>query len=179
MTKKKDFREEFQQVIEHLRDPLRMRLAVAGLTLVVMFFAISEPLNGKIKRSKRDLLELRQTAATAQEVVLLRGALGKVDASVMRGDNDVVTSHLIGMVREESLDLLRIDSEAPTRLGPMETIRVSMDVTGDFQSLNGLLHRIESDAYLMRVETLVINPAERKRTTPAMQMTVRILRDKS
>ena len=179
MPKETNLRAELAQVIEHLRDPMRMRLTVAGVTLVVMFFAISEPLHGRIKRSKRDLNDLKNTAATAQEVVLLRNSFESIDDRVMRGGNDEVTSRLINMVRQESLDLLRIDAEAPTRLGPLETIRASIDVAGSFESLNRLLYRIESDQFLMRIETLTINPPERRRTTPSMQISVRILKDKS
>ena len=79
MPKETNLRAELAQVIEHLRDPMRMRLTVAGVTLVVMFFAISEPLHGRIKRSKRDLNELKNTATTAQEVVLLRNSFESID----------------------------------------------------------------------------------------------------
>ncbi|NND98740.1 MAG: hypothetical protein HKN47_15575 [Pirellulaceae bacterium] len=180
MTDKKDWRSELEQITTQLRDPFRMRVAVAGVTLVVMFFAISEPLHGRIKQSKRELEQIRGTSKTAEEVVLLRSHLENVEPGIMRGDsNDVVTSHLIDLVRQQSVDLQRIDAEAPTRLGPIKTVRVNIDVSGSFQDLTALLHALESGQYLIRVENIVVTPPERNQSTPTMQLSLRVLRDQA
>ncbi len=62
-----------------LRDPFRMRIAVVGVTLAIMFFAISNPLHGKMKRSQRELASSEQSTTTAEEVLLLRSHLDNVD----------------------------------------------------------------------------------------------------
>ncbi len=179
MSNKKDWRAELEQVAAHLRDPFRMRLAVAGVTVLVMFFAISEPLHGRIKRSKRDLTQLENTVQTAEEVLLLRSHLEKVDPRLVpKGGSDMITAYLIEIARSESVDLMRIDTQSPTRLGPLESVRVSMDAIGPIESLHKFLHALESGQYLTRVETIAISPPERDRKTPTMQMSVRLLRDK-
>ncbi|QDT13326.1 GspMb/PilO family protein [Planctomycetes bacterium K23_9] len=180
MSKEKDWRAELQQVAQHLRNPLRMRMAVAGVALAIMFFAVSEPLHGRMKKQKRELADLENTAKVAQEVVLLRAHLEAVQPGIMAGDsNDAITSHLIDLVRGESVDLMRIDTEAPSRMGPLESVRVSMDVTGSFDSLSRLLQQLESGVYLLRIESVSIKPAERNRRTPSMQLSLLMLKEKS
>lgn len=179
MANKKDWRAELEQVAEHLRDPLRMRIAVAGITILVMFFAISEPLHGKIKRSKRDLEQLKSTVKTAEEVILLQSHLEKVNSSLApAGTSDAITAYLIEITRDHSIDLMRIDTQSPTRLGPLESVRVAMDVSGSIESLNKFLHALEGGQYLVRIETVAISPPERDRKHPTMQLSVCLLRDK-
>ena len=50
MSNKKDWRAELEQVAEKLRDPIRMRLAVAAVAVAIMYFGISEPLYGRMKQ---------------------------------------------------------------------------------------------------------------------------------
>ena len=177
MSNKKDWRAELEQVAEKLRDPLRMRLAVAGVALAVMYFGISEPLYGRMKQGKRELQQLETKVKTAEEVLLLRDHLEAVEPRILDKDGeDIIVAHLIEIVREQSVDLMRIDAESPERLGPMKTIAVSLDLSGSFADLTRVLHRFESDPYLLRVETISISPGDRTKTTPTMQLTLKMLR---
>tara|TARA_R110002049_G_scaffold4601_5_gene32098 strand:- start:140046 stop:140588 length:543 start_codon:yes stop_codon:yes gene_type:complete len=177
MSNKKDWRAELEQVAETLRDPMRMRVAVAGVSLAIMYFGISEPLYGRMKQEKRQLQQLETKVRTAEEVLLLRDHLQAVEPRILRQDgDDIVVAHLIEIVREHSVDLMRIDAESPERLGPMKTIAVSLDLTGEFTDLTKVLHRFESDPYLLRVETIAISPGDRSQSTPTMQLTLKMLR---
>lgn len=176
MSTKKDWRAEFEQVAEKLRDPMRMRIAVGGVALMIMYFGISEPLYGRMKRENRQLQQLKMTVATAEEVLLLRDHLKAVEPRILKSDGDeFVVAHLIEMVREQSVDLMRIDAETPQRVGPMKTISVSLDLSGSFLALTKTLQRFESDPYLIRVETISISPGDRSQSTPTMQLTLKML----
>ncbi|WP_182870837.1 GspMb/PilO family protein [Rhodopirellula sp. JC639] len=176
---KKDWRQELQQAAEQLRDPLRMRIAVALVMVVLMFFAISEPLHGKTKKTRRDLQQLRAKVKTAEEVMLLEDALEHVRPRIIQGEgNDAVTSFFIDLFRDGGADLLQINAEAPQRLGPIYNVRVTLDLEGEFSQLNDALFLLESQPELIRVETLVINPAERGDAKPTMQLSVRMLKEK-
>ncbi|MGB7344008.1 MAG: hypothetical protein WBD20_07330 [Pirellulaceae bacterium] len=180
MSNKKDWRAELDQAAEHLRDPLRMRIAVAGVALVVMFFAVSEPLHGRIKDRKRDLNDLENTTKVAEEVLLLRAHMDKVEPGILRGgNNDAIRSHLINLVRAEDTDLIRIDASAPERLGPIESIHVKMAVSGSFSALSRLLQNIESSPLLTRIESIDISPAEKDKKSTSMNLSLRMLKDKS
>ena len=178
MTKKSDWRSELDQVAEKLRDPFKMRMTVAGVTVAIMCFAINDPIHGRMKRSNRDLNQMKTTVRTAEEVMLLRDKFAEVEDRIIKGkSNDVVVSHLIDIVRSEPVELMRIDAQAPERLGPIQSVRVTIDVNGSFDALTGLLHRFDSDQYLMRVETVAISPPERDRTVPMMNVTIQIMKD--
>ena len=176
---KKDWREELQQATEQLRDPFRMRVAVALLMVVVMFFAISEPLHGKTKKTRRELQQLRDKVKTAEEVILLQEAMRDVESRIIQGEgNDAVTGLFIELFRKTDVDLLQINAEAPQRLGPIYSVRVTMDLAGDFSALNDALFALESQPELIRVETLQISPADRGAERPMMQLAVRVLKEK-
>ena len=51
MSKNSDWRSELEQVAAKLRDPFKMRMAVAGVTLAVMCFGINDPIHGRMKRN--------------------------------------------------------------------------------------------------------------------------------
>ena len=177
MSNKNDWRAELEQVAEKLRDPMRMRIAVAGVALAAMYFGISEPLYGRMKQEKRELTQMENKVKTAEEVLLLRDHLKAVEPRILSKDgDDIVVTHLIEIVREHSVDLMRIDAESPERLGPMKTIGVSLDLSGSFAELTKVLHRFESDPFLMRIETIAISPGERAKAAPTMQLTLKMLR---
>ncbi len=134
MAKKDDWRSELEQVADKLRDPFKMRMTVAAVMVGIMCFAINDPIHGRMKHSKRELNRMKSTVQTAEEVMLLRAKFDAVEDRIMRGNsNDVVVSHLIDIVRSESVDLMRIDAQAPERLGPMKSVRVTIDVNGSFR----------------------------------------------
>lgn len=180
MTKKSDWRSELEQVAEKLRDPFKMRMTVAGVMVAIMCFAINDPIHGRMKQSKHELNKLKTTVRTAEEVMLLRDRFAEVEGRIIVGEsNDVVVSHLIDIVRSEKVELMRIDAQPPERLGPIQSVRVTIDVNGSFESLTQLLRRFDSDQYLIRVDSVAISPAERDRTVPAMNVNLQIIKDAS
>ena len=176
----KDWRTELEQVAQHLRDPVRMRLAVAVITLVVMFFAVSEPLHGNAKQHRRDLQQLKDKVKMAEEVQLLQDSLDRIDPQVMKGEgNDVVSNFFIELFRQQPSSLLQIHVEPPKRLGPIYSVRVSLDIEGEFNELNQAVHRLESESQLLRVESLHIRPSQRGTTRPLLQLSVKVLKEKA
>ena len=96
MAAQKDWKSELGQVAEFLRDPFKMRMAVAGITLAVMSFAINDPLQGKMQASNRELTKLKTTVQSAEQVMLLRDHMGQVEDRIFVGKgSDAVVSHLI------------------------------------------------------------------------------------
>jgi hypothetical protein len=180
MAAKKNWKSELGQVADFLRDPFKMRMAVAGITLAVMSFAINDPLQGKMQASNRELSKLQTTVQAAEQVMLLRDHMEQVEDRVFKGKgNDAVVSHLIELVRSEPVDLMRIDAAPPSKLGPMMSVRVTMDILGSYQSLLQLLHRFDSDHYLIRVEDLTISPPTQNRSTSSLSVALRIMKEKS
>ena len=178
MAKKKDFREELQQLSEKLRDPFRMRMLVAGVTLAIMFFAIHSPIEARMKIEKREIGLLETKHKTAKELMLLQTHMEKVDPQIIRCEtNDVIVAHLIETIRRHPVDLMRIDAEAPVRHGPMHTVRVGIDCIGDYKQLLGVLHAIESDPHLFRVETISLDPPDLD-TPSKLTVSIRVLKEK-
>ena len=178
MSKKSDWRGELEQRAEKLGDPFRMRMTVAVVTVVIMCVAINDPILGRMKHVRRDLTQMQQTVRLANEVVLLRDRMADVEDRILRSkSNDVIVSHLINLVRQQDVELMRIDAQAPERLGSLQSVQVTLDVNGSYEALTQLLHRFDCDQYLNRVESVSISPPERDRTVPSMSISIRILKD--
>ncbi|MEL6105929.1 MAG: hypothetical protein AAFU85_07830 [Planctomycetota bacterium] len=176
---KQNWREELSQVADHLRNPVRMRVAVALVAIVVMMFAINDPLHGKTKKSRRSLNQLKERVKTAEEVLLLRASMEGVETRIIQGEgSDPVTSFFIQLFRKSPVDLNQINVEAAQRLGPIYAVRTTIDLSGSFEELNDALYLIESQPELLRVESLKISPAERG-TAPMMQLAIRVLKEKA
>lgn len=173
-----DWKQELNQLIETLRDPFRMRMAVAAVAIAVMFLAISDPIQGRLSKCRRELRELEATVQTAQEVLLLRDRCQAVQDRIIKGKgNDVVVSHLIDIFRSGQVELSRIDTQAPEKLGPLQTIRATIDVAGSFDQLIDLLHRLETDQYLIRVESATITPPGRDHSASSMRLDLRVIKE--
>lgn len=178
MSKQSDWRAELEQLAEKLRDPFRMRMTVALVTVVIMCFAINDPIHGRMKRVRRELNQMEQVVQTAEQVMLLRERIADVDDRILRGkSNDIIVSHLMELVRSEDVELMRIDVQTPEKLGTLQSVQVTLDVDGEFSALMHLLHRFDCDDYLNRVETVSIKPPERERTVSAMSVSLRVLKD--
>ncbi|TWT54268.1 hypothetical protein Pla22_19100 [Rubripirellula amarantea] len=180
MAAQKNWRDELHNVAEFLRDPFKMRMAVAGITLAIMCFAINDPLQGKMQQGKSELSRLKSKVQTAEQVMLLRDHLDQVDDRIMNGKgNDIVVSHVIDLVRAESVDLMRIDASEPQKMGALLSVRVNMDLLGSYESLLKILHRFDSDEYLIRVEELSIAPPNPNRSTSSLNVTIRVMKEKA
>lgn len=180
MSKEADWKRELEQLAEKLRDPFRMRMTVAMVTVAVMCLAISDPIQGRIRDSKRDLKEMKATIRTAQEVMLLRDHLQAVEDRIIKGSSsDVVVAHLIDIVRGQQVELRRIDTQAPEKLGPLHSIRVIIDVTGKFDALMKLLHRLDCDQFLIRVESVMIAPPAMDDTDSTLNLVLRIIKEEA
>ena len=178
MASQKDWKSELSQVAEVLRDPFKMRMAVAGITLAVMSFVINDPLQGKMQTTRRDLDQLKSTVRAAEEVMLLRDHMEQVEDRIFDGKgNDAVLSHLIELIRSESIDVMRIDAGPPVKMGPLHTVRISIEVLGSYESLIQLLHDFDSDPHLIRVEDVSIKPPTPTRSTASMNLDVRIMKE--
>ena len=178
MTNQSDWKRELQQIAEKLRDPFTMRMTVAIATVGIMCFAISDPIQGRIRNSNRELNEMKLTVRAAEEVMLLRDHWAAVQDRIMQGkSNDIVVSHLIDVIRNEPVELMRIDTQSPEKLGPLQSIRVMIDVNGSFDALNQLLYRLDTDEYLIRIESVAIKPSSNDQPSSQMNLALRIIKD--
>jgi len=177
-SKKADWKTELAQLAEKLRDPFRMRMTVACCVAVIFVVVISDPIENRIRESRRDTKRLKSTIHTAEEVELLRIALGRVDPMVLQGSGmDAVLKHLIQGFRDTPVSLMRIEPEAPVSVGPFESVRVTAEVKGEYQDFHRLLTRLDNDAHLLRVESVAMQAAKTSDEPATMQVVLRMLQE--
>lgn len=175
---KGDFKAELEQLAEKLRDPFRMRMTVACLAAAVLVLGISDQLESKIKRSKSETRRLKSTISTAEEIELMRVSLEQVEPKVLEGKGtDAILKHLIVRFRETPISLMRIEPDAPVRVGPFESVRVTAEFHGEFADFHKLLADLDNDPKLLRVESVAIDAPKQADKPATMQLVVRMMEE--
>ena len=165
-------RAELQKLVESLRDPLRLRILVTCLALAVAYFAVYSPLNGKIQRQTRRLNEERQREKLAQEVEFLRAQVDTFEQRLQAGsDANEWVQYALDGIRALPIQLVNFDSDSTQRVGPYEAVVFRVEVSGDADGLDALLHWLETNERLFRVDSLKIEPARRQDELRVMQVT--------
>ncbi len=176
---KKDWRSECTAVADSLRDPFRMRLLVAGIFAALMFFAIGEPSHGKLQRSRRDLKQWKQQVATAEQVALLDTRVAQLTPRLISGHGtDPVLNHMLAVIRKSSADLVRMDAESAVKLGPYEAVRLQIELIGSFAALDQVLHEINNDSLLLRIDSFSLAADQRDPSQTLLQLTVLMLKER-
>lgn len=173
-----DFRAELEQLAEKLRDPFRMRMAVACFSAAVLVFGVGDQFESKIKRSKADTRRLKSTIHTAEEIELMRASLERVDPLILQGKGtDATLKHLIVRFRNTPASLMRIEPDAPVKVGPFESVRVTAEFAGEFADFHQLLSGLDNDSKLLRVESVAIDAPKQADKPATMQLVVRMMQE--
>lgn len=175
---KKDWRTECTAAADSLRDPFRMRLLVAGVFAALMFFVIGEPSHGKLQRKRRELTQLKQQLATVEQVSLLESRVAELTPRLITGvGTDPVLNHMLAVIRRSSADLVRMDAESAVRLGPYEAVRLQIELTGSFAALDEVLHEINHDTLLLRIDSFALASDPRDPRQTSLQLSVMMLKE--
>ncbi|OYP29390.1 GspMb/PilO family protein [Rhodopirellula sp. MGV] len=180
VRKQSDWRNDLRQLSRSLRDPLRMRLAIALVTLFLMCLVVYDPLQNHIRDTQRETTLLRDQGELRQEVELLQTALKPLESAIVEEPgNDVVNSQLIELFRDLPVEIQHLNADPPQRLGTLYTVRVAIDLAGTYAELSQAVFQLESQPQLVRVETIHIQPNNRGGDRPQMQLSLRVLKEQA
>jgi hypothetical protein len=164
---------DYGKLLDRLRDPLQLRVFVAVVGVCVGYLGIYAPLDGRIKAVRRQLAEEKQREVLVEQIEHLRAEVDKVDGRLPKdADSNQWIQYVLDGVRTIPLKLLKLDSDAPVRVGPYDAVVLTMQLEGEFQHIDQFLWWLESNERLFRVDAANITPAKEGDDRLVMQLTL-------
>ncbi len=165
------YRQQLQKVTEQLRDPFRFRIFVTLVVLGLAYFAIYSPLNGKIEETKRELEQEERLEALSQDVELLRAQMEFFEHRLVKdSDANEWIEYVLNGVRALPLQLINLDLKDERKVGLYRAIALRLEVSGEMKDLDALLHWLETNDRLFRVDVMKMAPDRKHKTHRVMQL---------
>jgi hypothetical protein len=143
------------------------------VVLLIGYACVYLPLEGAIAETDRQLQLEQQHLQLVRDTGELRNQFARLRASLPdKTDPNEWVQYVLGGIRQFPVKLVNLDSEAPRTLGPYRVVVLRVELEGGFDDLNRLLHWLETNQRLMRVDTIKVEPNRRNESTLVMQMTV-------
>lgn len=171
-----EWKEQWEQGLEQLEDPLKLKFISLGLVVAIGFFAVYRPFDDDIRILKRQISEQQSRAAMIQKVEALEktraSMLGKIPEN---GNVNFWTEYLIGGVRESGVVLTTLESDIKKlKIGHFQPVQFKIEVEGTYPEIYRLIAWIEEGEWFARVSRMRF----RKRThTIEAALTVAVLAD--
>lgn len=158
---------------EQLRDPFRFRILVTVIALAIAYLGVYGTLSGRIVDTKRHLKKETEREALAQDVELLRAQKDHfVNRLTKNADANEWIQYLLGGVRSLPLELINLDSEDERKVGPFKCVAMRLSVSGEIEHLDALLHWLETNERIFRIDVFQIEPARGDETQRLLNITL-------
>ena len=168
-----DTKAQLHELAEQLHDPMRLRVLVTAVMLLVGYVAIFMPFSSRIEEKTRRLSDERKRQALANEVDGLRAQVEKFQARLPEDtDTNQWVHYVLDGIRRFPLKLNGMDSQSPQRVGPYEAVVLRIDVEGEFKELDSFLHWLETNQRLFRVDSAKIAPVRNANDRLTMQLSL-------
>ena len=165
------YRQQLQKVTEQLRDPFRFRIFVTLVVLGLAYFAIYTPLNGKIEETKRKLSQEQRLEALSQDVELLRAQMEFFEHRLVKGsDVNEWIEYVLNGVRALPVQLINLELKDERKVGLYRAVGLRLEVSGEMKGLDALLHWLETNDRLFRVDVMKLAPDRKRQTQRVMQL---------
>ena len=140
-----------------IQNPLRFR-AVLGVGLLAgWYFALYQPAVTAIDSTRSALDAERKHLDTAIQISRLREQIERFrQGQPERSDQNELVQYLVAGVRQRPVKLVNLEPRGTIDLGPYRLQQVTIVIEGDYASLIALLHWIESDSRLFRIDRIHI-----------------------
>ncbi len=148
-----EWKEQWQATLVALEDPLKLKMVSLGLICLVGFFAIYRPLDGEIVILRRQLAEQQTRASMIEKVETLKRSRDSfLKAIPPDADVNFWTEYLLAAVGKSGVSLRKLESSVrKTRVGALQAVYFSIDVSGSYDSVYQLLSGIEDGEWYARV----------------------------
>lgn len=156
---------------EWLRNPSNLRIVVTSIVLVAGYMVVYSPLSASIDESARKLGAEKKRLEAACEIEFLREQYQTFKNRLpTKTDTNEWVQYVLTGVRQFPLNLITLDPEPLRDVGPYKAVVLRIDVTGSLLDMNKLLHWLETNDRLIRIDTVSIQPDQKKDGTLNMRL---------
>ncbi|MGO9600639.1 MAG: type 4a pilus biogenesis protein PilO [Isosphaeraceae bacterium] len=152
-----------RQVLTLLRNPTRLRLALSAAILLSWYFAVYGPTSEYMTLASTRTDSERKRAVTAREIEKLRSILNPCQDRIpdQSGLNELI-QYVMAHVRTLPINLIDLKPGKVKDLGPYDNLNLRLQFESTYEDLDALLHWVETNQRLLRVDTLKIELSKEK-----------------
>ena len=152
-----------RQVLTLLRNPTRLRLALSAAILLSWYFGVYSPTSEHMTLASTPTDSERKRAVTAREIEKLRSILNPCQDRIpdQAGLNELI-QYVMAHVRTLPINLIDLKPGKVKDLGPYDNLNLRLQFESTYEDLDALLHWVETNQRLLRVDTLKIELAKEK-----------------
>ena len=152
-----------RQVLTLLRNPTRLRLALSAAILLSWYFGVFSPTSEYMTLASTRTDSERKRAVTAREIEKLRSILNPCQDRIpdQSGLNELI-QYVMAHVRTLPINLIDLKPGKVKDLGPYDNLNLRLQFESTYEDLDALLHWVETNQRLLRVDTLKIELAKEK-----------------
>ena len=148
-----------RMILNHLANPIELRLSLCVAIITAWFFLFFSPLSQQIADTTSRIDSERKRIAIAREIEQLRKAEAPVRSLIPIGaDVNEMMRHVIGQLRSSPLKLTDLRPEKTKDLGAFQTIGLHLQLEGRFSELDAFLRWVETDKRLSRIDSIKLAP---------------------
>jgi Tfp pilus assembly protein PilO len=167
-------------ILQQLRHPLKLRLTILLIAITTWYLAFFMPIGEQTQATTATIARERKRITTAREIETLRKSLGPHLELIRAGaDLNELMRHVIDHLRSSPLKLIDLKPDASKDLGPYQTIGVQLTLDGQFAEIDAFLGWVESGDRPLRVDSIKLDPDQKKPGGLKAQVTLLGLAEKT
>ncbi|MEN6458366.1 MAG: hypothetical protein ABFC63_05500 [Thermoguttaceae bacterium] len=147
------------RLLEALHNPTQLRVCVIGAILLIGYYAVFVPLDGRIAQTTRKLAQQRTILDQAANLEQLQKQYSVLDPRVpQRANSEEWVQYLLNGIRGMPVKMNALECREPKQFGPLKVFSFHIELEGTFFDLDKFLRWIESNRRLFRVDEVTITP---------------------
>ncbi len=156
-------RPRWEAWLERLHDPLRLRIGLTAVVLVIAYVGVYWPFSERIAEVDSQLARDEKRLATAHDIEQMQARYRQVAPRIpsSKDSHEFVEYVLRGIQERSALRLVELKPEATTHVGPYQAAAVSLELEGSFRELSEFLRWLEVNPRLLRVDSVEIMPRQK------------------
>ncbi len=164
---------ELDKLLERIRDPIQLRIAITTIMIVIGYLAVYMPLNDGVESTARTLRTDQRREALASDIQQLQDELERIQTRIpTETDTNEWVQYVIDGIRHFPLKLTSLDPGDSQRIGPYEAVVLHVVITGNSEGLDSFLHWLEANQRFFRADTVKIEPSQCEAGALEMQLTL-------
>ena len=141
--------------VKHLSDPIKLRLTIIGVALLIAMMAVYSPMSDKIRSNRGDLAESERRFETIRDVEILRKEIiGYQDRIPQHADTNEWVRYILDGLRGVQLKLRDMESRQQRKVGPFRTVTLSIEVEGAYPKLQAFMEWLDTSDRFLRVDSI-------------------------
>jgi Tfp pilus assembly protein PilO len=168
-----------KQLVDQLRDPLKLRFVLCLVILGGWYFLFYAPLSDQMTLTQGRIVKERQRIDVARQIEGVRKSLASSKERVPpKSDLNELIEYVMGRIHSSPLKLIDLKPDKAKSLGPYDALTLRLTIEGTYREIDEFLAWTKSERRLLRIESVGVVPAktiaEQKKSKGPMRLAIQL-----